>query len=320
MDPATVAGGITLDTAGGLSGTPTEAGSFPITVTATNGVAPDAVKQFTLVIAPANTDTPPDFSGDPTGGTQGQPYSFAFTGITGSPAPTFTMDPATIAGGITLSSAGALSGTPTEAGSFPITVTATNGVAPDAVKQFTIVIAPVSTDTPPDFSGEPPAATQGQAYNFAFTGVTGSPAPTFALDPVSVAGGITLDAAGVLSGTPTEAGSFPITVTATNGVAPDAVKQFTLVVNPDTPVPPVKPKCHYHLFRYKKWDDRKWDDGKHDTRWKHDDHRHSRGRIVSVWKHCKKDGEWYWKRVWRWVPSWWLSDGHGHGHHGWKHR
>ncbi len=159
-------------------------------------------------------------------------YSFAFTGITGSPAPTFALDPATVAGGITISPEGVLSGTPTEAGSFPITVTATNGVAPDAVRTGTLVIAPATTEVAPDFTGTPPAATVGAVYDFAFSGITGSPAPTFSLDPATVAGGITISPEGVLSGTPTDAGSFPITVTAANGVAPDAVKTFTLVVNP----------------------------------------------------------------------------------------
>ena len=230
MSPATIAGGITLSAAGVLSGTPTTSGSFPITVTATNGVAPDAVKQFTVTIASAGTA--PNFTGTPGGGTVGTAYSFSFTGITGSPAPTFTMSPATIAGGITLSAAGVLSGTPTTSGSFPITVTATNGVAPDAVKQFTVVIAPANTDVAPDFTGTPGGGTVGTAYSFSFTGITGSPAPTFSMSPATIAGGITLSAAGALSGTPTTSGSFPITVTATNGVAPDAVKQFTVVIAP----------------------------------------------------------------------------------------
>jgi hypothetical protein len=85
--------------------------------------------------------------------------------------------------------------------------------------------------TAPDFTGTPSSGTVGVAYSFAFTGVTGSPAPTFTLDPATVAGGITISPAGVLSGTPTTDGSFPITVTAANGVAPDAVQTFTLVVN-----------------------------------------------------------------------------------------
>jgi hypothetical protein len=253
VSPTTIAGGITISSAGVLSGTPTEAGSFPITVTATNGVAPDAVKPFTIVVAPASTDTPPDFTGTPSSGTVGAAYSFAFTGITGSPAPTFTLDPATVAGGITISSAGVLSGTPTEAGSFPITVTATNGVAPDAVRAGTLVIAPASTEVAPGFTGTPPAATVGAVYDCAFTGITGSPAPTFTLDPATVAGGITISPAGVLSGTPTEAGSFPITVTATNGVAPDAVQTFTLEVKTAEPKPRVCPRWLKHRLAHGSW-------------------------------------------------------------------
>ncbi len=102
---------------------------------------PNAVKTFTLVIAPAGTGGAPNFTGTPSTGKAGMAYSFSFTGVTGSPAPTFAMSPATV-DGISISSAGVLSGTPTASGSFPITVTASNGVAPDAVKAFVLVIAP----------------------------------------------------------------------------------------------------------------------------------------------------------------------------------
>jgi hypothetical protein len=194
-------------------------------------VAPNAVKTFTLGVAPANTDVAPNFTGTPGGGTAGSAYNFTFTGITGSPAPTFALSPTPVAGGITISSAGVLSGTPTTAGSFPITVTASNGVAPNAVKTFTLVVAPASTGSAPDFSGTPTAGTAGTAYHFSFTGITGSPTPTFTMTPGTV-DGITISAAGVLSGTPTAAGSFPITVKASNGVSPDAAQAFVLVVNP----------------------------------------------------------------------------------------
>ncbi|MGZ4799429.1 MAG: putative Ig domain-containing protein [Acidimicrobiia bacterium] len=230
LSPTPVSG-ITISTAGVLSGTPTTAGSFPITVTASNGITPNAVKTFTLVINPASVA--PNFTGTPPGGTVGTPYSFAFTGITGSPAPTFTLSPTPVSG-ITISAAGVLSGTPTTAGSFPITVTASNGVAPNAVKTFTLVIAPAGVA--PNFTGTPNGGTVGTPYSFAFTGITGSPAPTFALSPTPVSG-ITISAAGVLSGTPTTAGSFPITVTASNGVAPNAVKTFTLVIAPKSDEP-----------------------------------------------------------------------------------
>ncbi len=304
VDPPTIAGGITISSAGVLSGTPTTSGSFPVTVTATNGVAPDAVKMFTIDVAPANTDTAPDFTGTPSGGTVGVAYSFAFTGITGSPAPTFSVDPPTIAGGITISSAGVLSGTPTTSGSFPITVTATNGVAPDAVRTGTIDIAPANTDTAPDFTGTPPAATVGAVYDFSFTGVTGSPAPTFTVDPATIAGGITISPAGELTGTPTTEGSFPITVTASNGVAPDAVQTFTLVVNPaEQHHQPMCPPWLKHRLQHVSW-----------YRLFHEDHsRHFWHEIKDCFEHTHHHG----------YPGWWHHehDGPGgwwnQGHDGW---
>ena len=108
----------------------------------------------------------------------------------------------------------------------------TNNSASTSDQVFRTMTLPASAATiAPNFTGTPTAGTVGSPYSFAFTGITGSPAPTFALSPTPVAGGITISAAGVLSGTPTTAGSFPITVTASNGTAPNAVKTFTLVVN-----------------------------------------------------------------------------------------
>ena len=60
---------------------------------------------------------------------------------------------------------------------------------------------------------------------------TGSPAPVLA-ETGTLPAGVDFDTAtGVLSGTPTEAGSFPITFTATNGVGSPASQPFTLTVN-----------------------------------------------------------------------------------------
>ncbi|WP_043709222.1 PQQ-dependent sugar dehydrogenase [Corallococcus macrosporus] len=60
------------------------------------------------------------------------------------------------------------------------------------------------------------------------------PAPVYALvDPVE---GMDLDAAtGVLTWAPTEAGEVAVTVSVSNGEAPDATQTFTLTVSPDAP-------------------------------------------------------------------------------------
>ena len=112
----------------------------------TNNSAATSDQVFLNIQLPNSVAAAPNFSGTPTAGTVGSPYSFAFTGITGSPAPTFTMSPTPVSG-LTISAAGVISGTPTTAGSFPITVTASNGKAPNAVKTFTLSIAPAPVTT-----------------------------------------------------------------------------------------------------------------------------------------------------------------------------
>jgi YVTN family beta-propeller protein len=78
--------------------------------------------------------------------------------------------------------------------------------------------------TPPVFTAKTPPtkATMRAAYSYTFT-ATGDPAPTFYVSSGALPAGLSLDSStGVLSGTPTKAGKATFTVTATNGVSPDA--------------------------------------------------------------------------------------------------
>jgi hypothetical protein len=69
----------------------------------------------------------------------------------------------------------------------------------------------------------------GAAGTFTVT-ATGYPAPTFS-ETGTLPNGVALTSAGVLSGTPTGAGgTYPITITAQNGVSPNATQTFTLTV------------------------------------------------------------------------------------------
>lgn len=71
---------------------------------------------------------------------------------------------------------------------------------------------------PASFGGTAPPATVGTPYRLAL-GATGFPAPQVALGAGTLPPGVVFDSAsGVLSGTPTAAGSYRFTVTATNGV------------------------------------------------------------------------------------------------------
>ena len=214
--------GVTLNSSSGaLSGTPTQGGVYPITITANNGVSPAATQSFTLTV-----NAPPAItSANSTTFTEGTAGSFTVTD-TGTPSPTLG-ESGTLPNGVTFnSSTGALSGTPTQAGMFPITFTATNGIGSPASQSFTLTVdaAPAIT------SANHATFTQGTAGSFTVT-VTGTPTPTLG-ESGTLPNGVTFTSStGKLSGTPTQSGTFPITFTATNGVGSPAGQSFTLTVN-----------------------------------------------------------------------------------------
>jgi large repetitive protein len=90
--------------------------------------------------------------------------------------------------------------------------------------------------TPIFTSGLPPNGTVGTAYTHTFT-ATGSPAPTFSISG-NVPAGLALNATtGVYSGTPTQAGSFTATASATNAGG-TGFQTFTFLVAATVPGAP----------------------------------------------------------------------------------
>jgi hypothetical protein len=82
----------------------------------------------------------------------------------------------------------------------------------------------------PTITGTPPSGAVGEPYSFTYD-VTGAPAPTVTLlAGTSLPPGLALSAAGVISGTPTTAGTFSFTVEASNGVNPTALLESTITV------------------------------------------------------------------------------------------
>lgn len=221
----TLPAGVTFDPATGLlSGTP-EVGSgdaYSLTFTATNEINPDAVQAFTLHV----NEAPEIVSADATTFVSGTLGTFTFE-ASGYPAATFsTADP--LPGGLSLSAAGVLSGTPTAFGVHTFTVTATNGVGDDATQLFTLTI----NETPNITTANAATFTVGLADTFTVE-ATGFPTPTPGMTG-TLPTGLTFDpATGVLSGTPADGtgGSYTLTITATNGMTADASQLFTLTVN-----------------------------------------------------------------------------------------
>lgn len=80
---------------------------------------------------------------------------------------------------------------------------------------FTLTITGALTIT----SGAPPNGVQGQAYSHQFTATGGTAPYTWSVQAGPLPAGLTLTTGGLLSGTPTAAGSFPVIVAVTDSGA-----------------------------------------------------------------------------------------------------
>ncbi len=207
---------------GVLSGTPTENGNFPITFTAT-GFGTPAVQDFTLSVS-----EPPAFNAiPPTTFPVNAYFEFDIIAGYGSPAPVVYMS-GTLPNGVTASYANAdwsVYGTPTQSGIYPLTFTAINGISPDAVETV-----PLTVEGPPTITSPNAATFTLNSLGTFSPSASGYPSPTIS-ESGPLPNGIVFSG-GVLAGTPTEYGTFPITFTASNGFSPDATQGFTLTVSP----------------------------------------------------------------------------------------
>jgi hypothetical protein len=128
---------------------------------------------------------------------------------------------------VTLSSAGVLSGTPTVAGSSTFTVQATDAAARTATQAMTLVVAAAVSIT----TTTVPPGTIGVIYNQTLVATGGATPYAWAVASGTLPAGVTLSGAGVLSGTPTVAGSSTFTVQATDAALRTATRALTVVVS-----------------------------------------------------------------------------------------
>jgi hypothetical protein len=181
------------------------------------------------VVYPAPKQAPAITSGASAAFVKGVAGSFTVK-ATGSPTPTFSEGGA-LPGGVTLSTAGVLSGTPAATGTFPVTITASNGVSPDATQSFKLSVVGVKISTANLAQG-----TVGTAYSATLKAVGGAKPYTWSLSSGTLPKDLMLKAStGTITGTPTTAGSssFVIKVTTTKtSTAPayTASKKFTIKV------------------------------------------------------------------------------------------
>jgi hypothetical protein len=225
--------GITLSNTGLLAGTPTIAGVYRVNVKVTDSSADPltAYVTYQLVVAAVplsiTTRTMP-------GGTVGSPYTMTLAATGGTTPYFWTTAAGTLPGGLQLSPAGVLSGTPVSPGRFHFGIKATDSSPQplSATTSYTLVIAPVSLLVA---TTGLPAASLDNPYEAALA-TSGGTAP-FKWRVISghLPHGIVMSPAGYITGITKSPGTFTVTVRVTDSspTPETATASLTLLVGGD---------------------------------------------------------------------------------------
>jgi hypothetical protein len=226
--------GLTMSSSGLVSGTPTASGTTQpwVTVhdlTASEGGPPwcggdnKSERQFVFESVPGlsiDTQAVP-------AGTIGQAYSVTLTASsitntnprTGSPTQaTWSIQSGSLPAGVTLTSAGLLSGTPTAEGTFTFVVRAQGGGGSTDTETETLTVRqPVVLSSPFNRGAAATKSEVGVPFTAALTATGGNGAFTWALASGALPAGVQLGTDGKISGTPTVPGRFTFAIKATDG-------------------------------------------------------------------------------------------------------
>jgi hypothetical protein len=225
-------GGLTLSTAGVITGTPTTSGAYSVVITATDSASHKATATLTITVNAAVSITTASlhtgYAGSvytsttlaATGGA-GSPYTWTWAAASGSSLP----------GGLSLSTAGVITGTPTTAGAYSVVITAKDSANNTGSMTFTITISGAvsitTTSLPSGITGSAYTSTQlaasggaGTPYTWTWVAGGGSSLPA----------GLNLSTSGLITGTPTTAGTFSVDVTAKDSASNTASATFSIVI------------------------------------------------------------------------------------------
>jgi hypothetical protein len=222
--------GLALNTAGVISGTPTTNGIFNFTVQLADMYGLTASRALSLnaesAVLNITTLTPMP------AGQVGSYYSQALTGAGGLAPYEWSLAGDSLPDGLLLDSLGDIAGTPTTTGTFNFSAKLTDSLGTNVTKSLAITIATatvtISTTALPD-------GTVGAAYWQALAATGGTPPYTWSLVWETLPPGLSLSSVGVVSGTPTNYGTFSFILEVTDNSSGSAGQLFTVEIAHSTP-------------------------------------------------------------------------------------
>lgn len=222
--------GLSLSSAGVLSGTATDAASSVFTAQVKDGTGASAAVTFSLTMAPALIIAIPAVPE----GEINQPYSGPLIASGGTPPYSWSLQSGSLPAGLQLVASGSIQGTPTAVGSTSVTLKCSDSNSVTVTGVFQVTIAPAPTIAT---AATLPAGVSGSKYSLALA-VSGGVAP-FIWSVTAEGGlppGITVGPHGSLEGVPETAGTFTMTLAVTDAAGGSSSERFTISIIDDNPV------------------------------------------------------------------------------------
>lgn len=214
--------GLTLAPAGAISGTAIAPGTSSFRVRATDAAGRTGTADLSITVVQAlavHTWTLPD-------GLVGEDFSAQLQAVGGRGAHTWSLAGGEAASWLSISSDGALSGTPSTSGAFTVTVAVSDESGQQATRQLPVVVR----DPLAVAAMSLPAATEGRAYAAQLVATGGDGVYTWSLADGTLPTGVGLTDGGALTGTPEDAGTFAFTARVTDGAGRMATRPLSLTV------------------------------------------------------------------------------------------
>jgi uncharacterized protein (TIGR03437 family) len=235
-NPSDMYDGLSFNNDGTITGTPTAAGTLTFLTQAYDPTTGESSNftQFSITITTTTTTTTGCVSTiSPSSPLPPGEVSIVYPGLdfiaSGCQAPyTYTamaqnpLLPNSFPPGLSVTSNGLFSGTPTAAGTFNIVVTSTDANQNQTQAQYTITINPLPTITT---QSPLPNGTVSVAYSEQITATGGTPPYTFSMNG-QPPGIVNVTPAGVLYGTPTTTGTYSFNIGVTDSLGAQTVSPF----------------------------------------------------------------------------------------------
>jgi hypothetical protein len=224
--------GLSLNsTTGVISGTPTVAGTSSFTVLVTDTAAQMATQALSILITPPSPPTITTTSLP--GGTVGQAYDEGLQATGGTGTLVWSLSGGSLPANLTLSSAGTISGTPTNTGTSNFTVMVTDALAQSVTQPLSIAVSAALTITTTSL----PDASVGHSYSKTLQRSGGVSPFIWSVTPALPTGLSLNTSTGKISGTPAAgtAGTYSLTLTVEDSSTPTTQTDSTVLslkINP----------------------------------------------------------------------------------------